>query len=57
MHTITYRMDKQGPTVYSTRNYIHYPVINQNGKEYEKDVTLLYNRSSHIAQADQLGAL
>ena len=50
-------MDKQGPTVYSTRNYIHYPVINQNGKEYEKDVTLLYNRSSHIAQADQLGAL
>ena len=32
--TIIYRMDKQqGPTLYSTGNYIQYPEINQNGKE------------------------
>ena len=37
MQTIIYRMDKkQGPT-YSTGNYIQYPVINHNGKEYEKE--------------------
>ena len=30
-------MDKQGPTVYSTGNYIQYPVIKHNGKEYEKE--------------------
>ena len=36
--------------LYSTRNYIHYSVINHIGKEYEKEyisvyngVTLLYN--------------
>ena len=28
---------KQGPTVYSTGNYIQYPMINHNGKEYEKE--------------------
>ena len=35
MQAITQRMDKQttGP---STENYIQYPVINQNGKGYEK---------------------
>ena len=26
--------------VYSTANYIQYPVINQNGKEYEKEYSL-----------------
>ena len=35
MQTITYRMDKQVPTV-STGNYIQYPEINHNGKEYFK---------------------
>ena len=25
--------------LYSTRNYIQYPVINHNGKEYEKEYT------------------
>ena len=36
MQTIIYRMDKQqGPTMYSTGNYIQYPVINHNGIEYE----------------------
>ena len=37
--------------LYSTGNYIQYPVINHNGKEYEKEyiyvhwVTLLYSRN------------
>ena len=35
MQTIIYRVDKQqGP---STGNYIQYPVIKCNGKEYEKE--------------------
>ena len=43
MQTITYRMDiQQGPIVYSTGNYIQYPVINYNGKEYKKDI-YIYN--------------
>ena len=34
MQTIIYRVDKQyGPTV-QHKNYIQYPVINHNGKEY-----------------------
>ena len=47
MQTITYRMDKQqGPTVqgtillYTTGNYIQYPEINHNGKEYKKNKIL-----------------
>ena len=36
MQAVTYRMDKQqGPTVYGTENYIQYPVIDHNRKEYE----------------------
>ena len=32
---IIYRMAKQqGPTLYSTGNYIQYPVMNHNEKEY-----------------------
>ena len=36
--------------LYNIRNYIQYPVINHNGKEYEKDYMsitelLLYNRN------------
>ena len=38
MHTGIYRTDKQrGPTVYSTGNYMQYPVMKHNGKEYEKE--------------------
>ena len=40
--------------MYSTENYIEYPVINHNGKEYKKEhthvynwVTLLYSRDWH----------
>ena len=28
--------------LYSTGNYIQYPVINHNGKEYEKNIYQLY---------------
>ena len=35
--TIIYRMDKQPKVLlYNAENYIQYPVINHNGKEYEK---------------------
>ena len=45
MQTIIYRTDKQqGPILlYSTGNYIQYPVINHNGKEYEKESIYMYN--------------
>ena len=36
MKTITYRMDKNQILLYSTKYHIQYPVINHNGKEYEK---------------------
>ena len=29
--------------LYSTGNYIQYPVINHNGKEYEKECIYMYN--------------
>ena len=29
--------------LYSTGNYIQYPVINRNGKEYEKECIYMYN--------------
>ena len=29
--------------LYSTRNYIQYPVTNHNRKEYEKEYTYMYN--------------
>ena len=29
--------------LYSTGNYIHYPVINHDGKEYEKECIYMYN--------------
>ena len=54
MQTIIYRMDKQQGPMYSTGTCIQYPVINHNGKEYEKEcihvynwVTLLYSRDWH----------
>ena len=31
--------------LYSTGNYIQYPVINHNGKEYEKECIYMYNES------------
>ena len=38
-----YRMDNQQGPPYSTGNYIQYPVINHNGKEYEKECIYMYN--------------
>ena len=38
MQTIICRMDKQ-----QCPNYIQYPVINHNGKEYEKECIYMYN--------------
>ena len=29
--------------MYSTENYIEYPMINHNGKEYKKEQTYVYN--------------
>ena len=37
LQTIIYRINKQQILLYSTRSYIQYPVINHNGKEYEKE--------------------
>ena len=42
MQTITYRMDKQQVLLYSTGNYIQYPMINHNGKEYKKECIYIY---------------
>ena len=35
-------MDKQQGPMYSTENYIQYPMINHNGKEYEKKRMYVY---------------
>ena len=35
-------MDKHKAPLYSTGNYIQYPVINHNGKEYEKEYIYIY---------------
>ena len=37
MQTIIYRMDRQQGPIVQHKNYIQYPVINHNGKEYGKE--------------------
>ena len=37
------RMNKQQGPLHNTENYIQYPVINHNGKEYEKAHMSMYN--------------
>ena len=37
-----YKIDNKA-LLYSTGNYIQYPVINHNGKEYEKECIYMYN--------------
>ena len=37
MQTPIYRMVNNRVLLYSTGNYIQYPVMNHNGKEYEKE--------------------
>ena len=41
MQTITYRIDNTKALLYSTGKSIQYPVINHNGKEYEKNLHIL----------------
>ena len=43
IQTIIYRMDTRQDRTYSTGNSIQYPVINHNGKEYEKECLYMYN--------------
>ena len=38
-----YKIDKQQVLLYSTGNYIQYPLINHSGKEYEKEYIYMYN--------------
>ena len=52
MQTITFRIDKQQGPMYSTGNYIQYPVINHNGKEYKKKNA--YTCMSHFAVQQRL---
>ena len=43
MQTIMYRMENNMVLLYSTGNYIQYPEINRDGKEYVKECTCMYN--------------
>ena len=52
MQTIIYRMDNNKVLLYSTGNYIQYPVINHNGKEYEKEY--IYIKLIHFAVQQKL---
>ena len=38
--------------LYSTGNYIQYPVINHNGKEHGKECVYMYNRTTLLYQRD-----
>ena len=42
MQTIIYRMDKKQGPIIQHREYIQYPVISHNGKEYEKECIYIY---------------
>ena len=44
---LLYKTDKQVSTV--TGNYIQYPVIIPNGKEYEKEYVCIYVQLNHLA--------
>ena len=43
IQTIIYRLDKDKVLMYSTGNYIQYPVTNHNGKEYGNIYKYMYN--------------
>ena len=46
MQTIIYRMNKQqGPSFCTAENYIQYPMIKHNGKEYEKMCVCMYTHT------------
>ena len=41
-------------TVYSIGNYIQYPIISHNGKEYEKEYTCITETLCYIAEIKTL---
>ena len=44
MQATTFRMVKKGPNIYSTGDYLQYPVINHNGKNsFKKECILVYD--------------
>ena len=45
-----HRMDNNKVLLYSTGNYIQYPVINHNGKEYKKCIIYKTESLCHIAE-------
>ena len=47
-------MDKQQGPTYSTGNYIQYPAINHNGKEYKKKRMSICVYLSHFAVQQRL---
>ena len=53
MQTTIYRIDKQPVLLYSTGNYIQYPVINHNGKEYEKEYIYIHTHT-YICRGESL---
>ena len=50
VQTIICRMDNNKVLLYSTGNYIQYPVINHNGKEYKKCIIYKTESLCHIAE-------
>ena len=42
-----YKCIEKKVLLYSTRNYIQYPEINHNGKEYKKNVHVCITESFH----------
>ena len=55
MQTIIQRTDKQQfILLYSTGNYIQYPSVNHNGKEYEKQYICVTESLLHRAEITQL---
>ena len=42
IQTAIYKIEKQQVLLLNTGNYVRYPVINYNGKEYEKEYCIIY---------------
>ena len=57
MQTTIYKRDKQQVLLYSTGNYIQYPVINHNEKEYEKEYIYIYITESLSLSAKVRGGM
>ena len=53
----TYRMDKYKVLLCSTGNYIQYPVINHNGKEYEKRMYICIYKTKSLCYTVEITIL